>query len=313
MANILTSILSGVGGTPLVKLAGSKLWRCTVLAKLEYFNPLSSVKDRIAKSMIEAAESQGLIGEKTVIIEPTSGNTGIGLAFVCAAKGYPLALTMPESMSVERRKLLLAMGADLILTPAEKGMPGAIDKAKEMVSEDSRFYMPQQFENPANPDIHRRTTAEEIWRDTDGNVDILVSGVGTGGTISGVGEVLKSRNTNAHVVAVEPAKSPVIGQTLAGETPKPGPHAIQGIGAGFIPTVLNLSVIDEVIAVEDDQAFEFARRAAKEEGILCGISSGAALCAADQLARRQEHAGKTIVAILPSCGERYLSTALYTG
>jgi len=282
-----------------------------VLAKLEFFNPLSSVKDRIAAAMVDAAEADGRITERTTLIEPTSGNTGIGLAFVCAARGYRLVLTMPESMSVERRKLLRALGAELILTPAAEGMSGAIRRARELCEGDPAMFMPQQFENPANPEIHRRTTAEEIWRDTGGKVDVFVAGVGTGGTITGVGEVLKSRRPQCRIVAVEPAKSPVITQTRAGQKPAPGPHGLQGIGAGFIPKVLNLSVIDEVIAVDDADAYECARQAATREGILCGISSGAALWAAGRLAERPENAGKTIVAIFPSCGERYLSTPLY--
>jgi cysteine synthase A len=301
-----------VGNTPLVKVrkltAGCP---ATVLAKLENFNPLWSVKDRIARAMIDAAEKQGLIKSDTVIIEPTSGNTGIGLAYVCAARGYKLMVTMPESMSLERRRLLKAFGVELVLTPAAEGMPGAVRKAEELVRENSNFYMPQQFKNPANPEIHRRTTAEEIWRDTGGQVDIFVAGVGTGGTITGVGEVLKSRKPDVRVVAVEPANSPVITQKLAGQPLKPGKHGIQGIGAGFIPDVLNLSIIDEVICVEDEAAMETSRQLARYEGFMCGISCGAAMYAALQLAKRPENQGKTIVVILPDLGERYLSTRLF--
>ena len=304
-------MLKTVGRTPLVRINRIIRSSCTVLAKLEYFNPLSSVKDRIAVSMIEAAERDGRITPDTVILEPTSGNTGIGLAFVCAAKGYRLMLTMPESMSVERRKLLAALGAELVLTPADKGMTGAINRAKEMLESDRRIYVPQQFENPANPQIHRQTTAEEIWSDTNGQIDVLVAGVGTGGTISGVAEVIKGRKPDFRAVAVEPAKSPVITQALAGQPLQPGPHGIQGIGAGFIPGVLNLKIIDEVVTVYEDQAYDFARKAATQEGILCGISSGAALYAAARIAERKESAGKTIVVVIPSSGERYLSTPLY--
>ena len=305
-------ITSCVGNTPLVRLKrtteGS---RATVLAKVENLNPLWSVKDRIAKAMIDAAEREGLIKEDTIVIEPTSGNTGIGLAFVCAARGYKLAVTMPESMSLERRRMLKALGAELILTPAAEGMPGAVRKAEAMVAENPKYFMPQQFKNPANPEVHRQTTAEEIWRDTDGQIDIFVSGVGTGGTITGVGEVLKKRKPGLHVVAVEPANSPVITQKLAGQELKPGRHTIQGIGAGFIPDVLNVKVIDEVITVQDDDAMETARNLAKLEGLMCGISCGAAAWAALQVAKRPESAGKTIVVVLPDLGERYLSTKLF--
>jgi cysteine synthase len=305
-------ILTTIGRTPLVRINKIIQSPAVVLGKLEYFNPLSSVKDRIGWSMIEDAEKRGLIqGATTRIVEPTSGNTGIALAFVCAVRGYKLMLTMPESMSQERRKLLAALGAELVLTPADKGMGGAIGRAKEIADSDKNIFMPQQFENPANPEIHRKTTAEEIWADTVGKADILIAGVGTGGTITGIGEVLKARKPGFKVVAVEPAKSPVIAQKLAGQELKPGPHGLQGIGAGFIPKVLNLSILDEVVGVADDQAYFFAREAAKHEGILCGISSGAALAAADQVARRPENSGKTIVVIIPSCGERYLSTPLY--
>ena len=306
MANIASNVVELVGNTPLVRLnrvtdgAGA-----TVLAKLEFFNPASSVKDRIGASMIEAAEQAGKIGPDTIILEPTSGNTGIALAFVCAAKGYRCTLLMPDSMSVERRMLLRAYGAELILTPAAEGMKGAIRRAEEMAAADPRYFIPQQFENPANPEIHRRTTAEEIWRDTDGQVDILVAGVGTGGTITGVSEVLKARKPSFRTVAVEPADSPV----LAGGTHKP--HKIQGIGAGFIPAILNTGIIDDIVHVTNDEAFAMARRMGQEEGILVGISSGAAVFAAVQVAQRPENAGKVIVVIVPSNGERYLSTALY--
>jgi cysteine synthase A len=283
----------------------------TVIGKLECFNPLWSVKDRIARAMIEAAERDGLIREDTVVIEPTSGNTGIGLAFVCAARGYRLAVTMPESMSLERRRLLKALGAELILTPAAEGMPGAVRKAEELAAKDGKYFMPQQFKNPANPEIHRKTTAEEIWRDTGGQVDIFVSGVGTGGTITGVGEVLKSRKPEVKIVAVEPTASPVISQRRAGEEIRPGKHTIQGIGAGFVPDVLNLDIIDEVIQVSDEHAMETSRRLAREEGWMVGISSGAAAWAALRLARREENRGKLIVTIMPDLGERYLSTKLF--
>jgi cysteine synthase A len=276
-----------------------------VLAKLEFRNPLGSVKDRIGAAMIEAAERRGLIRDDTLIVEPTSGNTGIALAFVCAAKGYRLILTMPETMSMERRKLLKHLGADLVLTSGAEGMKGAIRKAQEILSETPGAFMPNQFANPANPDIHRRTTAEEIWRDTQGGADILVAGVGTGGTITGVSEVLKARKPSFRSVAVEPAASPV----LSGGNP--GPHKIQGIGAGFVPEVLNREIIDEVITVSNEQAFETARDVAKKEGILCGISSGAAVWAALEVARRPDCKGKQIVTILASTGERYLSTELF--
>jgi cysteine synthase A len=297
-----------IGDTPLVRLnrvtAGAK---ATVVCKLEYFNPLGSVKDRIAVAMIEAGERDGLIQQDTIILEPTSGNTGIGLAFACAAKGYQCKLIMPETMSVERRILLRALGAELILTPGPEGMPGAIRKAEEIAAaEPGRYFIPQQFNNPANPEIHRKTTAEEIWRDTDGQADILVAGVGTGGTITGVGEVIKARKPSFKCVAVEPATSAV----LSGK-PK-GSHPIQGIGAGFIPEILNTHIYDEIIAVENQDAMEMARRLAKEEGIFAGISSGAAVWAALQVANREENAGKLIVVIIPSTGERYLSTPTYS-
>ncbi len=306
MAAIYEDITRTAGGTPLVRLNSlTKRLHAVVLAKLEMKNPLGSVKDRIGVSMIEAAETKGLIGQDSVIVEPTSGNTGIALAFVCAVKKYRLVLTMPDTMSSERRKLLKHLGADLILTPGSEGMKGAIRRAKDVVAQTKNAYMPDQFSNPANPEIHRKTTAEEIWRDTDGGVDILVSGVGTGGTITGVSEVIKTRKPSFKSVAVEPADSAV----LSGG--KPGPHKIQGIGAGFVPAVLNTEIIDEIIAVTNDEAFETARAVAKYEGILCGISSGAAVQAALKIAGRPENEGKQIVVILPSTGERYLSTDLF--
>ncbi|MHC4797779.1 MAG: cysteine synthase A, partial [Planctomycetota bacterium] len=283
----------------------------TVYAKLEYFNPLSSVKDRIGVSMIEAGEKAGKINQGTVLIEPTSGNTGIALAFVCAAREYRLILTMPESMSVERRSLLKALGAELVLTPADQGMKGAIAEAEQLVETTPNAVMPQQFNNEANPEIHRQTTAEEIWNDTDEQVDILVAGVGTGGTITGIGEVIKKRKPSFQCIAVEPVDSPVITQKQQNRELKPGPHKIQGIGAGFIPDVLNMDIIDDVVQVNNEDSYNWARRAAKEEGILCGISSGAALCAADTVAHRPENEGKMIVTILASAGERYLSTPLF--
>lgn len=283
----------------------------TVVVKMESANPLWSVKDRIGRAMIEAAERDGLIHDDTVVIEPTSGNTGIALAFVCAARGYRLMVTMPESMSLERRRMLKALGAELVLTPAAEGMPGAVRKAEQLVEANANYFMPQQFKNPANPEVHRTTTAEEIWRDTQGQVDIVVSGVGTGGTITGVGEVLKARKPGVKMVAVEPANSPVISQKRAGQELKPGKHTIQGIGAGFIPDVLNLEIVDEVVQVEDENATATARRLAKEEGVMCGISSGAAAWAAIEVARREANRGKLVVAILPDLGERYLSTKLF--
>jgi cysteine synthase A len=309
---VFDDITQCIGNTPLVRLRRiAEGCVATVAGKLENMNPLWSVKDRIALAMIEDAEHKGLIRQNTVIIEPTSGNTGIGLAYVCAARGYKLMVTMPESMSLERRRLLKALGAEIVLTPAADGMPGAVRKAEELVAQNADYFMPQQFTNPANPEIHRKTTAEEIWRDTDGVVDVVVAGVGTGGTITGVGEVLKARKPAVRVVAVEPAASPVISQRLAGEPLKPGRHGIQGIGAGFIPDVLNLSVIDEVIQVGDEDAMETSRQLARKEGFLCGISCGAAAWAALQLARRPANAGKLIVVILPDLGERYLSTKLF--
>ncbi len=305
MSAIFKDITAAVGRTPLVQINKLGSAKATILAKLESFNPCGSVKDRIALSMIEAAEKDGLIKPDTVIIEPTSGNTGIGLAFICAAKGYRLILTMPESMSIERRKLLQLFGAEIVLTPAERGMTGAIEEAGQLVARNPNAFMPQQFNNPANPQIHRETTAEEIWDDTGHKVDIFVSGVGTGGTLTGCGEVLKQRNENLKVVAVEPKDSPV----LSGG--KPGPHKIQGIGAGFVPDVINVEIIDEIIQVSNDDAIETARQLAVEEGILAGISSGAAMSAAIQLAQRAESQGKTIVVILPDTGERYISTRMF--
>ncbi len=311
MARLHDSIVDAVGNTPLVRINRIIDSKADVYAKLEYLNPLASVKDRIGKSMIEAAERDGKIDKDTKIIEPTSGNTGISLAFVCAAKGYHLTLTMPESMSTERRMLLKAMGANLVLTPASEGMPGAIRRAKELAEDTPHSFMPQQFDNPANPEVHRKTTAEEIWNDTDGKLDIFVSGIGTGGTITGVSEVIKKRKPNLYSVAVEPEESPVLTQTKEGQEVKPGPHKIQGIGAGFVPSVLNTEIYNEIIRVGSGDAMAMARRAAKEEGLLCGISSGAALCAANQIATRPDSAGKMIVVILPSSGERYLSTVLF--
>lgn len=311
MKNQFDDIIGAIGRTPLVRIRRIIDSPATVLAKLEFNNPLSSVKDRIGASMIDAAERDGRINKDTMIIEPTSGNTGIALAFVCAAKGYKLTLTMPESMSVERRAILKAHGAALVLTPAAEGMKGAVAAAERLVKETPNSYMPQQFNNPANPEIHRRTTAQEIWNDTDGKVDILVSGVGTGGTITGVGETIKQKKSSFKCYAVEPEHSPVITQSKAGQPLQPGKHMIQGIGAGFIPGVLNLDVVDEVVRVTNDDAFSWARRAAREEGILCGISSGAALCAAKRVADMPENKGKTIVVILPSGGDRYISTPLF--
>jgi cysteine synthase A len=304
--NIANDITKLIGNTPLVKLnrIGGEL-ESFLVAKLESFNPLSSVKDRIGVSMIDEAEKQGLIKENTMIIEPTSGNTGIALAFVCAARGYRLILTMPETFSVERRQLLSIFGAEVVLTPGAEGMTGAVRKAEELVKNTPNSFMPQQFKNPANPKIHRETTAEEIWRDTDGKVDILISGVGTGGTITGVAEVIKKRKPEFKVIAVEPADSPV----LSGG--KPGPHKIQGIGAGFIPAVLRVELIDEIIKVANEDAGKFARRLAKEEGILAGISSGAAVFAGVEVAKRKENKDKLIVVILPDTGERYLSTWVF--
>ena len=311
-SGIREDITRCIGNTPLVRL-GRIAEGClaTVAAKVENMNPLWSVKDRIAASMIEAAERDGKLTAETVVIEPTSGNTGIGLAYVCAARGYKLKVTMPESMSVERRRMLKALGAEVILTPAADGMPGAVRKAEEILAQNKSHFMPQQFNNPANPEVHRRTTAEEIWRDTGGAIDIFVSGVGTGGTITGVGEVIKKRKPSLRAVAVEPVNSPVIAQKRAGEPLKPGRHTIQGIGAGFIPKVLNVDIIDEVVQVTDEDSAETARNLARLEGLMCGISSGAAAWAALKLARQPEHDGKLIVVVLPDIGERYLSTKLY--
>ncbi|MGB8719230.1 MAG: cysteine synthase A [Desulfobacterales bacterium] len=303
---IFANVQGTIGGTPLVAINRiTHGVNARVLAKLEFFNPLGSVKDRIAAAMIDAAEAAGQIGPQTLIVEPTSGNTGIALAFICAAKGYRLCLTMPDTMSVERRKLLKHLGAELLLTPGEKGMRGAIAAAEQVLAENPGAFMPDQFKNPANPKIHRETTAEEIWRDTEGQVDVVVAGVGTGGTITGVAQGIKARKPSLRAVAVEPEASPV----LSGGAP--GPHKIQGIGAGFIPEVLDRSVIDEVITVGNQTAFETARQLAKLEGILCGISSGAAVAAALEIARRREAAGKCIVVILASTGERYISTELF--
>lgn len=308
MANIATNLTQLIGNTPLLELvnfnkqtnAGAK-----IIAKLEYFNPAGSVKDRIGFAMIKDAENRGVLHKDSVIIEPTSGNTGVALAFAAAALGYKLIITLPESFSVERRKLLIALGAELILTPASEGMPGAIKKAEELAASIPNSFVPQQFKNPANPDIHRKTTAEEIWRDTDGEVDIFVGGVGTGGTITGVGEVLKERKKSVQIFAVEPASSPV----LSGGTR--GPHKIQGIGPGFVPDNFNINTVDEIVTVKNEDAFETARLLARSEGLVVGISSGAAAYAALQIANRPEHAGKTIVVLLPDTGERYLSTELF--
>ncbi|MDD5064833.1 MAG: cysteine synthase A [Phycisphaerae bacterium] len=305
MSAIFEDITATVGFTPLVQINKLGSGKATILAKLESSNPCGSIKDRIALAMIEAAEEKGLIKAETVIIEPTSGNTGIGLAFICAAKGYHLILTMPESMSIERRKLLEVFGAEIVLTPAERGMTGAIQEAERLAAGNPNAFMPQQFKNPANPQIHRETTAQEIWADTGGKVDVFVAGVGTGGTVTGCGEVLKKHNKDLKVIAVEPKDSPV----LSGG--KPGPHKIQGIGAGFVPEVLNVKIIDEIIQVSNGDAIEMARQLAVKEGILGGISSGAALWAAIQVSQRPENEGKTIVVILPDTGERYISTEMF--
>jgi cysteine synthase A len=309
---IYDDITQTIGHTPLIRLrrvVGD--CKASIVAKPESFNPLWSVKDRIGVSMIDAAERDRNINKDTTVIEPTSGNTGIGLAFVCAARGYKLIVTMPETMSLERRRLLKAFGAQVVLTPGEKGMAGAIAKADELLRTIPNSFMPQQFKNPANPEIHRRTTAEEIWNDTDGKADILISGVGTGGTITGVSEVIKKRKPSFKAIAVEPVASPVITQRMHGQDLKPGKHKLQGLGAGFIPDILNLDFVDDVVQVKDDDAFETSRRMAREEGMLCGISSGAAVWAAIQVGNRPENAGKLIVTVLPDLGERYLSTALY--
>jgi len=309
MAKIYKSLPELIGRTPLLELSNynrNHKLEATVIGKLEYFNPGGSVKDRIAYAMVQDAESKGLIDNETVLIEPTSGNTGIGLALVAASKGYKLILTMPESMSLERRNLLKALGAEIVLTPASGGMKAAIDKADELGKEYPKSFIPQQFENPANPNIHKVTTAEEIWEDTDGKVDIFIAGVGTGGTVSGVGEALKSKNSNIQIIAIEPVDSPVISGG------KPGPHKIQGIGAGFIPKNLNVDIIDETIQISNEDAFATSREVAASEGLLVGISAGAALKAATIVAERPENKGKNIVIILPDTGERYLSTDLYS-
>ncbi len=308
MSKIATSLTDLIGNTPLLELTNynrDNALDARVVVKLEYFNPASSVKDRIGYAMIKDAEEKGLLKKDTVIIEPTSGNTGIALAFVSASRGYKLILTMPDTMSIERRNLLKALGAELVLTPGSEGMKGAIKKAEELAAENPNSYIPQQFKNPANPQIHRQTTAEEIWRDTDGQVDIFIAGVGTGGTVTGVGEVLKKKKPGVQIVAVEPFDSPVLSEG------KSGPHKIQGIGAGFVPDVFNRDVIDEIYKVKNEEAFATSRSLAKHEGLLVGISSGAAAFAATQIAKRPENKGKTIVALLPDTGERYLSTVLF--
>ena len=309
---IRDDITQCIGRTPLVRLQRvTEHCKASVIAEIENMNPLWSVKDRIACAMIDAAEHDGKLDPDTVVIEPTSGNTGIGLAYVCAARGYKLRVTMPESMSLERRRMLKALGAELVLTPAAEGMPGAVRQAEDITNSSSQFFMPQQFKNPANPDVHRKTTAEEIWADTNGQVDIIVCGVGTGGTITGCGEALKAKNPEIRVVAVEPLNSPVITQKLAGDVIQPGKHMIQGIGAGFIPDILNLDIIDEVVKVDDEDAMETARQLAKREGLMCGISCGAAAWGALEIAKRPENKGKMIVVVLPDLGERYLSTQLF--
>lgn len=308
MSKINKSLTDLIGNTPLLELSNYNKFNdlsAKLIGKLEYFNPAGSVKDRIGYAMIQDAENKGLLNKDAVIIEPTSGNTGIALAFVAASKGYKLILTMPETMSIERRNLLKALGADLVLTPGAEGMKGAIKKAEELAGEIPHAFLPQQFKNPANPEIHKKTTAEEIWRDTEGQIDIFIAGVGTGGTVTGTGEVLKKYNPKLQVIAVEPFDSAV----LSGD--KAGPHKIQGIGAGFVPDILNLNVIDEIFKVKNEEAFETSRTLAKTEGLLVGISSGAAVYAATQIAKRPENKGKTIVAILPDTGERYLSTTLF--
>ncbi len=311
MSHILDDVTEAIGKTPLVRIRRLIKGGAAVLAKLEGQNPLSSVKDRIGLSMVLAAERQNVLKSGATVVEPTSGNTGIALALVCAARGYRCVLTMPESMSIERRKVMKALGAEVVLTPAADGMRGAIAKAGEVLAGTPGAFMPQQFENPANPQVHRETTAEEIWRDTDGHVDMVISGVGTGGTITGVADVLKTRRTGFQAIAVEPAQSPVLTQARAGEPLKPGLHKIQGIGAGFVPGVLKMCLIDEVVTVDQDEAIEWARRAATQEALFVGISSGAALKAASVVAARPQNKGKVIVVVLPSFGERYLSTPLF--
>jgi len=311
MARIFEDITQTIGNTPLVRIRRLINGGATVLAKVESFNPMASVKDRIGLAMIDAAERAGKLKPGVTIIEPTSGNTGIALAFVAAARGYKIVLTMPESMSLERRRILRALGAELVLTPASEGMRGAISKAEELAKATANSFIPQQFDNPANPEIHRKTTAEEIWRDTDGAVDILVAGVGTGGTITGVAQVLKARKSGFKAVAVEPVQSPVLTQTRDRQKLAPGPHAIQGIGAGFVPTVLKLDLVDEVVKVDQTEAITWARNAARLEGLFVGISSGAALKAASVVAARPENQGKCIVVVLPDTGERYLSSPLF--
>jgi len=313
MSRIYENITLTVGNTPLVRIHKLIRSQGIVLAKMEGFNPMCSVKDRIGVAMIDAAERDGKIQPGTTVIEPTSGNTGIALAFICAARGYKCLLTMPESMSEERRKVLRALGAEVVLTAAEEGMHGAIERAEQLLGENPGSFMPQQFANPANPEIHRRTTAEEIWSDTDGQVDVVVAGIGTGGTITGIAEVIKQRKPSFRAIGVEPLQSPVISQTQEHQKVQPGPHKIQGIGAGFVPTVLDLDVVDEVIKIDQEEAIDWAQRAAKEEGLFVGISSGAALAAASIVAARSENAGKSIVVILPDFGERYLSSPLFQG
>ena len=311
MANVFEDITQTVGRTPLVRVNKIIQTETTVLAKMESLNPMASVKDRIGLAMIDAGQRDGKIGPDTVIVEPTSGNTGIGLAWVCAVRGYRCILAMPDSMSIERRKVLRALGAELVLTPAADGMTGAVKQAEDLVALTPNAFMPQQFLNPANPEIHRTTTAQEIWDDTDGQVDVIIAGVGTGGTITGIGDALKKRKPSVQVIALEPTQSPVLTQTRAHEEIKPGPHKIQGIGAGFVPGVLDMTIVDEVLQIDQEDAIDWARRAAREEGMFVGISSGAALKAADIVAHRPDSAGKVIVTVLPSYGERYLSSPLF--
>ena len=311
MGKVYEDITETIGHTPLVRIRRMIRSQAIVLAKMESLNPMGSVKDRIGLAMIQAAEREGSLRPDTTIVEPTSGNTGIALAFVCAAKGYRCVLTMPDSMSVERRKVLQALGAEVVLTPAADGMAGAIHKAEQLLEKIPGAFMPQQFNNPANPRVHMETTAEEIWQDTDGQVDIVIAGVGTGGTITGIGRALRPRKSSLRLVAIEPLQSPVLTQTRQGTAVQAGSHKIQGIGAGFVPGVLDMDLLDEVIAIDQNDAFKWARKAAREEALFVGISSGAALAAADQVARRPQSEGKTIVVILPSFGERYLSTPLF--